>query len=41
MTTVNIILHIFCLVDDQLPEIKKDLRAKLYPSELVTSIAAT
>lgn len=36
MTTGDIILHIFCLVDDMLPEIKKHPQAKLYPSELVT-----
>ncbi len=36
MTTGDIILHIFCLVDDQLPEIEKHRQAKLYPSELVT-----
>ena len=36
MTTEDIILQIFCLVDDMLPEIKKHPQAKLYPSELVT-----
>lgn len=36
MTTEDIILHIFCLVDDMLPEIDKHPQAKLYPSELVT-----
>lgn len=36
MTTEDIIIHIFCLVDDQMPEIKKHAQAKLYPSELVT-----
>lgn len=36
MTTGDIILHIFCLVDEMLPEIKKHPQAKLYPSELVT-----
>lgn len=36
MTTEDIILHIFCLVDDMLPKIDKHPQAKLYPSELVT-----
>ena len=36
MTTDDIILHIFCLVDDGLPDISKHPQAKLYPSELVT-----
>jgi hypothetical protein len=36
MTTEDIIIHIFCLVDDLMPEIKKHPQAKLYPSELVT-----
>jgi len=36
MTTNDIILHIFCFVDDNLPEIPKHSQAKLYPSELVT-----
>ncbi len=36
MTTADIIIHIFCLVDDLMPEIKKHSQAKLYPSELVT-----
>jgi hypothetical protein len=36
MTTEDIIIHIFCLVDDLMPEIKKHSQAKLYPSELVT-----
>jgi len=36
MTTEEIIIHIFCTVDDNLPEIKKHSQAKLYPSELVT-----
>lgn len=36
MTTEDIIIHIFCLVDDQIPEIPKHPQAKLYPSELVT-----
>jgi hypothetical protein len=36
MTTGDIILHIFCLVDDSLPDIPRHSQAKLYPSELVT-----
>ena len=35
MTTEDIIIQIFCLVDDQMQEIKKHPQAKLYPSELV------
>ena len=36
MTTEDIIIHIFCQGDDQMPEINKHSQAKLYPSELVT-----
>lgn len=36
MTTEDIIIHIFCLVDEQLPPLSKHPQAKLYPSELVT-----
>ncbi len=36
MTTEDIIITIFCDVDDHLPEITKHSQAKLYPSELVT-----
>lgn len=36
MTTGDIILYIFCLVDDSLPAIARHSQAKLYPSELVT-----
>jgi hypothetical protein len=36
MTTTDIIIHIFCYVDDHMPEIAKHPQAKLYPSELVT-----
>ena len=36
MTTEEIIIHIFCLVDDWMPEIEKHPQAKLYPSELLT-----
>jgi hypothetical protein len=35
MTTDDIILHIFCFVDDSLPNIPRHSQAKLYPSELV------
>lgn len=34
--TGDIILHLFCRVDDRLPEIPKQPQALLYPSELVT-----
>src|SRR5487761_1676250 len=36
MTTEDIIIQIFCLVDDQMKEVPKHRQAKLYPSELVT-----
>jgi hypothetical protein len=36
MTTEDIIIHIFCFVDDKMLTIKKHPQAKLYPSELVT-----
>lgn len=36
MTTEDIIIPIFCEVDEQLPPITKHPQAKLYPSELVT-----
>jgi len=36
MTTEDIIIHVFCLVDDRMQEIPKHNQAKLYPSELVT-----
>lgn len=36
MTTDDIILHIFCFVDDHMPKIPRHPQAKLYPSELVT-----
>jgi hypothetical protein len=36
MTTGDIILHIFCLVDDSVPDLRRHPQAKLYPSELVT-----
>jgi len=36
MTTGDIILHIFVLTDDTMPELVKHSQAKLYPSELVT-----
>jgi hypothetical protein len=34
--TDDIILHIFCLVDDDLPNIPRHSQAKMSPSELVT-----
>lgn len=36
MPTLDIILHIFCYVDDALPKMKKHSQAHLYPSELAT-----
>lgn len=36
MTTEDIIIQIFCIVDDKLPQLAKHPQAKLYPSELVT-----
>jgi hypothetical protein len=36
MTTEDIILHIFCFVDDSLPDLRRHSQARLYPSELVT-----
>ncbi len=36
MTTDDIALHMFCLVDDRLPNIPKHPQAKVYPSEVVT-----
>ena len=36
MTTGDIILYIFILVDDSLPNIAMHSQATLYPSELVT-----
>ena len=36
MTTEDIIIYIFCLVDDLMPGVKKHPQAGLYPSELVT-----
>ena len=36
MTTEDIIIHIFCCVDDQMPDVKKVAQATLYPSEVVT-----
>ncbi len=36
MTTEDIIIQIFCLVDDRMQEVPKHHQAKLYPSELVT-----
>jgi len=36
MTTVDIIIQIFCLVDDEMKAMPKHSLATLYPSELVT-----
>ncbi|MBM3237620.1 transposase [Candidatus Poribacteria bacterium] len=36
MTTEEIIIYIFCSVDDNLPKLQQHSQAKLYPSELVT-----
>lgn len=36
MTTEDIIIHIFCYVDDTMPKMSKHSQASLYPSELVT-----
>src|SRR5213596_297755 len=36
MTTQDIIIHLFCLVDDRMGAIGKHSQAKLYPSEVVT-----
>lgn len=36
MTTEDIILHIFCSVDDAVGDVPKEKLAKLYPSEVVT-----
>jgi len=36
MTTEDIIILIFCYVDDQMQDVRKHGNAKLYPSELVT-----
>lgn len=36
MTTVDFIIHLFCLVDDKMKKIPKHPQANLYPSELVT-----
>lgn len=36
MTTEDIVIHIFCLVDDWLGAVRKEPLAKLHPSEVVT-----
>ena len=36
MTTEDILIQIFCLVDDHMKDIPKHSQAKLYPSEVVT-----
>jgi hypothetical protein len=36
MTATDIIIQLFCLVDDEMPDLRKHSQAKLYPSEVVT-----
>jgi hypothetical protein len=36
MTTEDIIFHLFCIIDDELRDVKKHPDAHLYPSEVVT-----
>lgn len=36
MTTEDIIIHIFCEVDDRLPPLFKESHEYLYPSEVIT-----
>jgi hypothetical protein len=36
MTTEEIIIHVFCTVDDEMSEVQKVPQAELYPSEVVT-----
>ena len=36
MTTEDIIMLIFCAVDDRLGKVSKERNAKLYPSEVIT-----
>ncbi len=36
MTTEDMIIQIFCLVDDAMKNMPKHTQAKLYPSEVVT-----
>src|SRR5713226_10333470 len=36
MTTEDIIIQIFCIVDDEMNEMPKHSQASLYPSEVVT-----
>ncbi len=36
MATLDMIIHLFCLVDDQMQEERKHAQAILYPSEVVT-----
>ena len=36
MTTEEIIIHIFCSVDDEMGKVEKVSQADLYPSEVVT-----
>ena len=36
MTTTDFIIHLFCMVDDEMLDVQKHSQAKLYPSETVT-----
>lgn len=36
MTTEDIIIHIFCAVDDEMKPVEKIPQADLYPSEVAT-----
>jgi hypothetical protein len=36
MTTLDFIIQLFCLVDEQIGQLPKHPQARLYPSELVT-----
>lgn len=36
MTTEDIIIHLFCQIDDDMKDVPKHSQAKLYPSEVVT-----
>ena len=36
MITVNMIIQIFCLVDDEMKNMPKHSQARIYPGELIT-----
>ena len=38
MTTEDIIIQVFCLVDDQMKEVPKHSQAKLYPTSCAMSL---